>query len=114
MNAFKKFFVFVKNYINKNKNNKLGENLVIFIIVGIIIIIAGGTIFDGGKPEKKSENENQQNNDSILAQNMDIKSQEYGLKEELEKTLSQINGAGKVTVMITYVSGKEIVPYYDT
>ena len=37
-------------------NKKLGENLVIMIIVGMIIIIAGGSLF-GGDKKKQPETE---------------------------------------------------------
>jgi len=42
----------LKNMLDKDKNNKWGENLVILIIIGMIIIIAGGTLF-GGNDKKK-------------------------------------------------------------
>ena len=113
MKIFKKISGVIKKYSSSDKNNKMGENLVILIIVGVIIIIAGGTFFNNKGKNQESTNikqpEDMQSIQSIAA--VDEKSE---LEKKVEEILSEITGTGKVSVMITYVSGKEIVPYYDT
>lgn len=65
----------------KNRNNRL--MLVIFII-GIIIIILSSGIDTGGDKASQATNNN------------------IGEEERLSEILSQINGAGSVSVMISY------------
>jgi len=105
----------LKNMLDKDKNNKWGENLVILIIIGMIIIIAGGTLF-GGNDKKKDENkvkssEALDNTREVL--NIGVDDEKSDLEKDIENILEKIQGVGKVSVMITYASGKEIVPYTD-
>ena len=105
----------LKNMLDKDKNNKWGENLVILIIIGMIIIIAGGTLF-GSHDKKKDENkvkssEALDNTREVL--NIGVDDEKSDLEKDIENILEKIQGVGKVSVMITYASGKEIVPYTD-
>ncbi|AUG57667.1 MAG TPA: stage III sporulation protein AG [Ruminiclostridium sp.] len=93
-------------------NKKLGENLVIMIIVGMIIIIAGGSLF-GGDKKKQPETEDTKPEKSEAFGFNDGLEEKTELEVKVEKILSQINGAGEVKVMITYESGTEIVPFTD-
>ena len=93
-------------------NKKLGENLVIMIIVGMIIIIAGGSLF-GGDKKKQPETEDTKPEKSEAFGFKDGLEEKTELEVKVEKILSQINGAGEVKVMITYESGTEIVPFTD-
>lgn len=68
----------------KNKNNLA---LVLIFIVGVFLM----TSVSGGGEKKE------------VAQTLDTQKQE----EQLEAILSQISGAGKVEVMITYYGGSE-------
>ncbi len=107
---FKNLIEWIKDRATNRK--KFIENCLIMAIIGIIIIIAGGTFI------KKSEN-----NEKIQAM-PDLSNEDYGLarsgdhsadevESKLESILSKIKGAGKVSVMITYSSGKSIEPAYD-
>ncbi|GAE87650.1 stage III sporulation protein AG [Acetivibrio straminisolvens] len=105
----------LKSMLDKDKNNKWGENLVILIIIGMIVIIAGGTLF-GGNEKKKDESKNissENLGDTREVLNVDVDDEKSQLEKDIENILGKIQGAGKVTVMITYASGKEIVPYAD-
>ncbi len=93
-------------------NKKLGETLVIRIIVGMIIIIAGGSLF-GGDKKKQPETEDTKPEKSEAFGFNDGLEEKTELEVKVEKILSQINGAGEVKVMITYESGTEIVPFTD-
>lgn len=117
MDKFKKVAEYLKKILNNDKNSKMGENLIILIIIGVIIIIVGSTLFEGKENTKKD------NASSKVEDNIDSKAEEVSLigvnneKTDLEKSieeiLSQINGVGKVDVLVTYSSGREIVPYSD-
>ncbi|RCX16795.1 stage III sporulation protein AG [Anaerobacterium chartisolvens] len=111
-----RFFEYVKKLLNAENKKKTMENAVIVVIIGIIAIIAGGAFFttDGSKDRNKAESEAQAQE---VSQEV---SQEVGkftrkddgdeLETRVEKGLSQIKGAGRVTVLITYASGNERVP----
>ncbi|NLD50018.1 MAG: stage III sporulation protein AG [Clostridiaceae bacterium] len=116
MKILEKIVQYIKKYLKKNKNSKLGENLVIFIIIGIIIIIAGRTFFDnsGNKKMQTDDMLPVEESGAAMVQGKVASDEKTDIETDLEEVLSQINGAGKVTVMVTYFSGKELVPYYDT
>lgn len=101
--------IFNKNIFNKN-NKKLGENLVILMIIGVIIIIAGGTLF-GGKKEDGSKVDNAESEKLETLARAEKSDETKSLESKVEEILSQINGVGEVKVLITYESGTEIVPF---
>lgn len=111
-----KIIEYIRNIISNQDKKKVVENCIIIIVIGIILIIAGGTLF-----KKKDNNqsqgylkENRLNTGSDEASIKIIKdSENYTMEEKLESILSQISGAGKVSVMITYASGSEKIPVYD-
>ena len=79
----------------KLKSIKNIELIIAAIFIGIILIIFfSGSLFGGEKDETVTFTLN-----------------EYGsaLEKKMEKILSDINGAGKVSVMITFDSGVEII-----
>ncbi|HEX3027978.1 MAG TPA: stage III sporulation protein AG, partial [Clostridia bacterium] len=89
------------------------ENSVIAIIIGIIIIIAGSTLFgksaSGGTDSKTPDTYSADEVSGSVAS-----SDKNDTEIEMETILSLIKGAGSVNVMITYESGNEKVPAYDT
>lgn len=94
------------------ERKKLVDNVVVLIILGIVFILAGSTFFKGGG--KASENRVPSENDSVREVTKLLPTDDKGETErKVESILSQIKGAGKVSVMITYVSGKEAVIAYD-
>jgi stage III sporulation protein AG len=105
----KKIFDYLKKLTGKKNNNKLIYNTIIAIIIGIIIIIAGSTLFrksaSGGTDSKTPDTYSADEVSGSMA-SLD--------KNEMKAILSQIKGAGSVNVMITYESGNEKVPAYDT
>lgn len=93
------------------------ENLVIIVVVGVIIILASG-IFSrpGGSDKARGEDA------SKLVSEQDSWSQASGLvgediirrlEERLSYLLSQVEGAGKVEVMIYADSSSEMIPAYN-
>lgn len=81
--------------LEKFNNKKMIENLVIFLILAIIVLIVINTFFDN----------NQSNKNANLVQTVSKKDSSTGdvnLEKKLEGILSKINGAGKVSVMVSY------------
>ena len=111
MELYKKLFDTIKNIKNSKNKKRVMENTVIVIIIGIIFIIAGSTIFKGTSKENPLP-VNSTVETEVSSQNS-VSSEELDNEKDIEKILSQIDGAGKVSVLITYVSGKEIVPATD-
>ncbi|MDP4180697.1 MAG: stage III sporulation protein AG [Bacillota bacterium] len=116
MLKFKEFF---EKLFQSNNKKKIIENSVIVIIIGIIAIIAGGSLFKNNEPNKEPDknqiNSKQTTSSASIETAAKTTTEEKDVNEmKLEELLEKIKGAGKVDVMITYVSGKEIVPAYDT
>ncbi|KNY26774.1 hypothetical protein [Pseudobacteroides cellulosolvens] len=99
-----------KLFQSKNKK-KIIENSVIVIIIGIIAIVAGGSLFKKNEPKKEPVNGNLT---PVVETAAKVESSDTDTNEKrLKEILMTVKGAGKVNVMVTYVSGKEIVPAYD-
>lgn len=80
--------------IFKNKNNLI---ICLILIIGVVLMVAAGT----DKKEKP---------DSANTASIDVEAEE----KRLESILSQIDGAGSVSVMVTYYSGVEKSLAYET
>lgn len=102
----------LKERLEGKDRRKLAENAVIIIIIGIIVIIAASTFFSGGKKADTGNTpvkEQQASSEAMApAGTADINA------DRLEQILSRIQGVGRVEVMVTYVSGGESIPAYDT
>lgn len=75
--------------------------LVVIVILAIYFASAGGN-----KPAEENEA-------SAAAANVSSASTSDGIAQQLQETLSAIEGAGRVEVMITYESTGEIVPAFS-
>ena len=86
--------------ISEFLRDKKGNSVIYILLAAGILMIALGNAFSTEKPPKEKE------------ETAVISSAESSLKEELTSTLSEIKGAGKVTVMLTYESdGKKNFGY---
>ena len=95
----------MKNFFEmiKNKNSKrIIENAVIFIVLLVIVIIVINGL-------------NVKEDDTATVPTVVISdnSKTESLEEKLENILGMIEGAGKVKVMISYLSSEEKVPIYN-
>lgn len=99
---------FLKN-IFKNKDKKVIYNLLLMFSVGIILLVAGSTVFNSKKPILPTVNEPIGTVNTNSAENETTLTYEQDMEKRLEETLSLIDGAGKVKVMLTIDYGKEIV-----
>lgn len=101
----------IKEIISGQDRRKLIENTVIIAIIGIIILIAGSTIFSSGK--KTPANRQKQDDGNTAGVTEQSVTQTDVTEEKLRSLLSQIQGVGKVDVMITYETSNENIPAYD-
>jgi stage III sporulation protein AG len=102
---------FFEKYTGGGNKKRFIENTVIVVITGIIIIIAGSSLLGKGR----IDNNNNNNEQASVESNKTVKGEvmDDNTEEKMKLILSKIEGAGNVDVMITYVSGKEIVPTFD-
>lgn len=91
------------------KDKKIA-NLSIVFIAGVIILIAGGSFFEGND---KKQSLNIEKQDSETKEHTGIKDYEENLEKRLQSILSQIEGVGSASVMITFHSGTELIPASD-
>ncbi len=97
-----KFKKFTQNYKNLSVKKKT-QYIAIVLIIAVILAIYFSSITDKTKAETKPETTPQTKQTAA-----------DDTEEKLKQTLSMIEGAGKVEVMITYKSGPEIVPAFST
>jgi len=105
--------LFKEGILNKDKSkNKLIENSLIVLIIGAIILIAAGSFFKD-KVNMTKNNQNNFDNSVEVASRNNLAVYDSDMEKKLASILSKIDGVGKVDVMITYISGNEIVPAYE-
>ncbi len=102
----------IKDWINRQDRKKLIENTAVVIIIGVIIIIAGSAMLN---PKKESEEPSARLDERTTGDAETNQPAGYGNETEmrLKTLLSQIQGVGRVDVMITYSASRESVPAYD-
>ncbi len=90
---------------------RMVQNLVIISLVAAILVIASSSFFGTGDNKRNSieDKDIQLNRQSISAATY-----EEQLETRLKGILEQISGVGKVSVMVTLKSSKEIVPALNT
>ncbi len=110
MDFIKKALEIIKRKYETLGKKKLIENSIIIIIIGIIALITGGYFSSNDKAKVNKSEEGQALNSEMPVQG---KSRAEDLEERMEFILSKIHGAGDVNVMITFESGRELVPAYD-
>jgi len=102
----------IKEWVSGQDRRRLIENAAIVVIIGVIIIIAGSTIFS----RKNNEIPIREQKRTVLVE--DAAGQGTfaadSLEQKLKSVLAQIQGVGKVDVMITYEDRGEEIPAYDT
>ena len=124
----KEKFSKLKNLFNKtnnkeesNKTNELSskkkiENLAVFLIILIITLLVINYIWNDDSKKNDGQTNDQH---KVLAKsysensNRIIEDSTFDIKTELEDILSNIEGVGKVKVMITYASTSTTMPIYN-
>ena len=94
----------IKKMFSEKDEIKKTENLVAFLIILVITLIIINKILSGNKTKLPVKNEtNVEMVTDVEKEVVEISSQsDYGLKEELEETLSKISGVRKST-SVTYI-----------
>lgn len=95
----------------KKDNKKNIENLVVLAIVLIVTIIAINYIWKGGNKKNKSDSNKMLAEVNIIEETETASNND--LEQKLKKILSNINGVGKVEVLITYSQTSIINPVYN-
>jgi len=98
----------------ERNNKKTIENLVVFVIILIITIIAINAVW---KDNKKGNTQNKDSAYKKLAESSNSEtnseSSDENIEKKLENILSQMEGVGKVKVLVTYSQTSQIVPLYN-
>ena len=99
---------------NDGNNKKKMENIIVFIVILIVTIVAINYIWNG---EKKKEETNivpeaeGRNDVSYVSTTTEVSSDEN--EKKLANILSNIQGVGKVKVLLTYSETSTYVPVYN-
>lgn len=101
---------------DKDHKRKI-ENLVVFVILIIVTLIVINQIWNG-QEEGKQSMQNEEVDDKVLAsqeitENMVSGSSSTDLESNLETILGNIEGVGKVKVLITYSESSQTVPMFN-
>ena len=97
------------------ESKKKMENMVILLIILIITCIAVNKIWNGDKKEDETQTKQNTTTGKQLAtqENNSNSENTTDLQSNLERILSNIDGVGKVSVLLTYSESSELVPLYD-
>lgn len=104
-----KMQMIIAKYQGKTDKKKI-ESMVVFIIILIVTLIAINTIWSGDSKTKDDTAEDTSGYKKLAENTDNNESTGDELEKKLEETLSKMDGVGKVSVMITYAKGSEIVP----
>ena len=99
-------------------NKRKVENLAVFLVVLIITLIIINFIWND-KDDTSNNNQTTTSNKKLAEKNINetvddkADSTTSNIKNELEGILTNINGVGKVKVMITYASSETTIPVFN-
>lgn len=108
INKLKKLFTAGEGKIEKKKNNKLPNFLIAclsFILISILVVL-GNDFFKSTSTAKV----NPQGNPSPDKQSFSTREYEITEENKLKSVLEEIEGVGKVKVMVTFDGSEEQVP----
>lgn len=96
-------------------NKKKIENLVAFLVILIVTLVAINLIWGGNKTSKKEETTDPNKKLAITNQISETSSEgeQENLSVQLENILANIEGVGRVKVLITYSETSQTVPMYN-
>lgn len=90
------------------------ENIVVLIIILIITIIAINTIWNGDKKKSTTKQEKTTMTKQLAVEEKEEEiTKEENIQTELESILSNINGVGKVKVLVSYSESSQVVAMYN-
>ena len=106
----------------ERSNKKKIENIVVFLILLIVTLIVINVIWNDNNNNESNSSENRVDSNKKLAETTqrsgnteEVSNTSTGneLVSDLEDILSNINGVGKVKVMITYAETSKTIPVYN-
>lgn len=104
----------IKKMFSKNdgNNKKKVENILVFVVILIVTIVAINYIWNGEEKQKESNTvpEAEERND-VTQVAAEVKADDN--EQKLANILSNIQGVGKVKVMLTYSETSTYVPVYN-
>ena len=108
---------FKKDADGDKEHKRKIENLVVFVILIIVTLIVINQIWNG-QEEGKQSMQNEEVDDKVLAsqeitENIVFDSSSTDLESNLETILGNIEGVGKVKVLITYSESSQTVPMFN-
>lgn len=106
----------LKNIFNKDvgDNKKRIENLAVFLVILVITLIVINLIWNGDTEKKESTDDPNKKLAEVTNSEISVNAvAQDDLSLQLEEILQQIDGVGKVNVLITYSQTNEIVPMYN-
>ena len=106
----------LKNIFNKDvgDNKKRIENLAIFLVILVITLIVINLIWNSDTEKKESTDDPNKKLAEVTNSEISVNAvAQDDLSLQLEEILQQIDGVGKVNVLITYSQTNEIVPMYN-
>ncbi|MCY6370318.1 stage III sporulation protein AG [Clostridium ganghwense] len=120
MNVKKNFDVDkLKEKAKDKKGKNMITNLIILLLVGILLAIFGSTLKNTStfKLNNKANKDNtgvlEQKKDDEAKLNTEYKNEQTKMELKLKDTLENIEGVGKVKVMIYFKGGEERVPAFN-
>ena len=97
-------------------NKKKIENLVVFLIILIITIIVINVVWTGEEKSEEDKSTNDKNkrlaSETQMIETSSTQTEDTTVRN-LEEILSNINGVGKVKVMLTYSQTSKTMPLYN-
>ena len=112
----------MKNFFSKKEgepSKKRLENIVVFIVILIITLIVINVIWNSDNKSEDNDKQTTDANKRLAQTNLIVNSDETDSSTkddmivDLEEILSNINGVGKVKVMITYAETSKTMPIYN-
>ncbi len=106
----------LKNIFNKDvgDNKKKIENLAVFLVILVITLIVINLIWNSDTEKKESTDDPNKKLAEVPNSEISVNAvAQDDLSLQLEEILQQIDGVGKVNVLITYSQTNEIVPMYN-
>lgn len=98
-----------KLFKSDGSNKKKIENLSFFLIILVVTVIAINFIWK----DESTEDANNDTSKKLASNSEEITYKEDDLESRLEDILSNINGVGKVKVLLTYNETEELIPVYN-
>ncbi len=107
-----------KDLVMKEKGSKKKiENIVVFIVILIITVIAINTIWSGDNSKDNKESTQQEITKQLaVTEHKDVQTSSEDtttIEKRIEEILSNIDGVGKVKVLITYSESSEVVAMFN-